>query len=72
MVTLVQITSSSNVNSAANLSLLKSANLQPTLAGELISKTVEGLMQAQSAQTPPQPVLFSTATGTGGIIDTSA
>jgi len=68
----MQITSSTNVNSVANLSVLKSANEQPSLAGELISKTVEGLMQTQTPQSPPQSVPFSAATGTGGIINTTA
>ncbi|WP_306549494.1 hypothetical protein [Desulfobulbus sp.] len=59
----------SSVAATANLSVLKSANEQPHLAGELISKTIEGLMQTQTVQTPVQPVAPS---GTGTIINTTA
>jgi hypothetical protein len=52
-----------------SLSVLKTANEQPNLAGELISKTVEG-MQSQNAPTPAQPIHVST--GTGRIINTTA
>ena len=51
------------------LSLLKTANEQPKLAGELISRTVES-MQSQNAPTPVQPIHVST--GTGKIINTTA
>ena len=59
----------SSVAATANLSVLKSANEQPHLAGELISKTIEGLMQTQTVQTPVQPVA---PRGTGTIINTTA
>lgn len=59
----------SSVAATANISVLKSANEQPHLAGELISKTIEGLVQAQTVQTPVQPVAPS---GTGTIVNTTA
>jgi hypothetical protein len=68
----MQIASASSVASMASLSVLKSANEQPTLAGELISKTIEGLMQAQLAQTPVQTVELSAVTGIGRIVNTTA
>ena len=52
-----------------SLSVLKTANEQPKLAGELISKTVES-MQSQNAPTPIQPIHAST--GMGKIINTTA
>lgn len=48
--------------------VLQSANQQPTLASALISKTVEGLMRAQVAQTSAQPVNAPES----GSIDVSA
>jgi hypothetical protein len=65
----MQIASVANAGSTASLSVLKSANEQPALAGELISKTVEGLIQAQAAQMPVQPVA---TLGSGTIINTAA
>lgn len=62
----------SSVAATANLSVLKSANEQPHLAGELISKTIEGLMQTQTVQTPVQPVVPVAPSGTGTIINTTA
>ncbi len=53
-------------------SVLKTANEQPRLAGELISKTVEGMIQNQYAQASAQPVDVSAITGTGKIINTTA
>jgi len=62
----------SSVAATANLSVLKSANEQPHLVGELISKTIEGLMQTQTVQTPVQPVAPVAPSGTGTIINTTA
>ena len=62
----------SSVAATANLSVLKSANEQPHLAGELISKTIEGLMQTPTVQTPVQPVAPVAPSGTGTIVNTTA
>jgi hypothetical protein len=55
----------------SGISVLKTANEQPKLAGELISKTVES-MRNQRAQTPAQPADISGITGKGTIINTTA
>lgn len=68
----MQIMPVTHVNSAVNLSILKSANEQPNLAGELISKTVEGLMQAQLAQVQTPLYDVSALAGTGSTINTAA
>ena len=68
----MQITPVANAGSIASLSVLKSANEQLTLAGELISKSVEGLVQAQVAQAPIQPVNPDATSGSGTIINTAA
>ncbi len=68
----MQITSVVNAGSIASVSVLKSANEQPILAGELISKSVEGLIQAQVAQVPVQPVNLAATFGSGTIINTTA
>ena len=65
----MQTTGIAYQNGLNSLSVLKTANEQPKLAGELIAKTVEG-MQSQNAPTPVQPINFST--GTGQIINTTA
>lgn len=61
--------SSSNFSPA--VSILQTANKEPQLAGELISKTVENLMQTQLAQSSAQ-LLSSPQTGVGIIINTTA
>jgi hypothetical protein len=66
----MQITSSGA--ESANRSILKSANEQPRLAGELISKTIEGLMQAQTAQTPVPSAAPIAAAGKGTIVNITA
>lgn len=68
----MEITSAINAATGAATSVLKAANQQPSLAGELISKTVETLMQAQVQQTqaPVQPV--TTTAGIGSIVNTVA
>jgi hypothetical protein len=53
------------------ISLLRAADEQPKLAGELISKTVEN-MRNQKAQTPAEPTDISGITGTGKIVNTAA
>lgn len=52
----MEISSSVLANQMSSLSILKSANQQPELAGELISKTIEGMSKPQLLQTTPQPV----------------
>jgi hypothetical protein len=66
----MQITSSTAAT--ANMSILKSANEQPHLAGELISKTVEGLMRAQAMQTPVSSPAPLAASGKGTIVNITA
>lgn len=66
----MQITSSGAAT--ANMSILKSANEQPHLAGELISKTVEGLMQAQTSQTPVPSAAPLATSGKGTIVNITA
>ena len=65
----MQIPSITNTAFSGSISILKLANEQPKLAGELISKTVEGIIQIQSAQTPAQRVDVSEISGTGKIIN---
>jgi hypothetical protein len=67
----MQITYIPYQKSLTGLSVLKAANEQPQLAGELISKTVES-MRSQNAQTPVQQTDVSGITGTGKIINTTA
>jgi hypothetical protein len=64
----MQTTGIAGIRFIQNLSLLKSVNEQPKLAGELITKTVESL-QKQNAQTPA-PISDSTSfPAKGKIID---
>lgn len=49
----MQIGATANISTAATMSLLKSANQLPELAGELIQKTLDGLSTAPVAETPP-------------------
>lgn len=67
----MQIASVSQAKST-NQSILKAANQQPHLAADLISKTVESLLQAQSLQTPVQSVGQSNATLPGTTISITA
>jgi len=64
----MQISSVSPLQSES-LSILKAANQQPSLAGDLISRTVESLMQAQSMQSPAQPVAQPAGNTVGTTID---
>ncbi len=69
----MNISSNSRLNQFPNMSILKSANQQPELAGELISKTIAGLLSAQAAQTTPQSAQPSLAqSGIGNIVNTVA
>ena len=68
----MQITDPHSTASSSVLSILKSANEQPRLAGELISRTVENMVQIQAAQSPAQPLAISEITGIGKIINTTA
>ena len=69
----MDISLSSRTNQLASMSILKSANQQTELAGELISKTIAGLASVQSVQATPQPVSPSPAqAGVGTIINTVA
>ena len=54
------------------MSLLKSANEQPKLAGELISRTVDNMVQAQTVQSPAQRIDMSEISGTGKLINITA
>lgn len=53
-------------------SILKSANQQPQLAADLISKTIASMMQAQSVQTPAQPVTSTDAMQPGVLLNITA
>ena len=68
----MQIGNMSNSASSSGVSILKSANEQPKLAGELINRTVENMVQIQAAQSPSQRIDISEITGTGKIINTTA
>lgn len=68
----MQIPGRNNTVSSGNITILKSANEQPQLAGELISKTVEGIIQIQSAQSSAQHIDMSGFSGTGKIINITA
>jgi hypothetical protein len=57
---------------SSNISILKSANEQSQLAGELISRTVESMVQASVAQSPTQRINISETTAAGTIINTIA
>jgi len=65
----MQVAGISNSATSAGMSILKSANEQPKLAGELISKTVEAMGQIQ---TPAQPVVAANTSTTGNIINITA
>ncbi|MGD9950331.1 MAG: hypothetical protein AB7U29_17905 [Desulfobulbus sp.] len=67
----MQIASMSQ-NNSANQSVLKTANQQPRLAADLISKTVESLMQTQSMPTPAQPVTQSNGIVPGSTFNITA
>ena len=67
----MQTTSISNPKVLSSVSVLKAANEQPQLAGDLISKTVEN-MQSQSVQAAAQPIDVSGLIGTGNIINITA
>ncbi len=68
----MQTASISNSSSFSTVSVLKEANKQPQLAGELISKTVESLMQTTSAQAAAQPVHISAMSESGTLINIRA
>lgn len=69
----MHILPTSQANQLPSLSILKSANQQPELAGELISKTIAGLLSTQSVRATPQTVLPSPAqSSVGTIINTVA
>lgn len=69
----MRILPTSQATQLPSLSVLKSANQQPELAGELISKTIAGLLSPQSVQATPQTVSPSPAqSGVGTIINTVA
>jgi len=68
----MQIPGKSNSALSAGLSILKSANQQPELAGDLIAKTVAGMSQMQTAQSQAQSIDMSEITGTGKIINITA
>ncbi len=68
----MQITGTSNSALPADLSILKSANKQPELAGDLIAKAVAGISQMQISQSPALSIDISKITGTGKIINITA
>ena len=68
----MQVTGIANPQIFSSVSVLRLANKEPQLAGELISKTVEGLMQGQVAQSPAQPASVGGMPQTGTIINTTA
>ena len=68
----MQITELGNSASSSGAFILKSANEQPKLAGELISRTVENMVQIQAAQSPAQRIDISEITGIGKVINTTA
>ncbi len=57
---------------AGSVAMLKSANEQTKLAGDLISKTVESMAQIQAAQSPAQRMDIAEITGIGQIINITA
>jgi len=68
----MQITGIANLKELISGAVLRATNEQPQLAGDLISKTVAGLMQNQTVQSSGQPVPVSGMPETGGIINTTA
>jgi len=68
----MQITGSANPKVAFGGFVLRAANEQPQLAGELISKAVESLTQTQNVLLPAQPVTVTEKIETGTIINTIA
>ena len=69
----MQISSASNPATMYSLAMIKTANQQPKLAGDLISRTIAGMQQAQqAAQAPAAPVTLPVATGRGTHINTTA
>ena len=68
----MQITGTNSSAASASMSLLKSANEQPKLAGELISRTVDNMVQAQTVQSPAQRIDMSEISGTGKLINITA
>ncbi len=68
----MQITGSSPSNVSFGGSVLRAANEQPQLAGELISRAVESMAQTQNVQSPAQPVAASGKMATGTLINTTA
>jgi len=71
---LMKIPSYATAGQIPSLSILKSANKQPELAGELISKTVEGLVSGQTGGTMVDSVATASppASVSGNIINTVA
>lgn len=66
------IAGTGNSISESNISILKSANEQSQLASELISRTVESMVQVTVAQSPTQHINISEITAVGKIINTIA
>jgi hypothetical protein len=71
-VAIMQITGTNNSAVLTSVSLLKSANEQPKLAGDLIRRTVESMVNVQAAQSPAQYADISEFPGTGKILNTTA
>jgi hypothetical protein len=67
----MQTTGIAGLRFIQNLSLLRSANEQPKLAGELITKTIESL-QKQTARTPASVSDIASSPAKGRIVDITA
>lgn len=65
----MQIATTANTASFAGMSIIRSANEQPKLAGDLIRQTVAAMAQAQVSQPQAQPVGALQQAGSGSIID---
>jgi hypothetical protein len=69
----MEISSSSMANQLPGMTILKSANKQSELAGDLISKTVASMLTTQKVQASSEQVtVASSQSATGGIINTVA
>ncbi|MFH0781754.1 MAG: hypothetical protein V2B20_07335 [Pseudomonadota bacterium] len=68
----MQITGSGSLTTFNNVFLLKTANEQPELAGQLISRTVEGMRANETAQSPAQGIDISQSSGPGLLINITA
>lgn len=69
----MQINAASNPATMYSLAMIKTANQQPKLAGDLISRTIAGMQQIQqTAQSPAEPIAMPADTGKGTLIQRTA